>query len=318
LSLAPGTRLGAYEVTARIGEGGMGEVWRATDPNLGREVAIKVLPDGFAQDPDRLARLEREARTLASLNHPNVATIYGLEKSDGAALVMELIDGVTLAERIAQGPLPLGEALRIAKQIIEALEAAHEVGIVHRDLKPSNVKVRADGTVKVLDFGLAKSVAPGGALAPGLAASATVTAAGTLPGTILGTVAYMSPEQASGRPVDARTDIWAFGVLLFELLAGRRPFEGAPAEVLGAILASEPKWDALPATVPTRIRQVIRACLQKDVRQRLANAQDVRLALDGVFDADVIVAPKSPLSRSLLAMAVVGIAALAAVLWTGL
>jgi len=319
LSLAPGTRLGAYEITARIGAGGMGEVWRATDTSLGREVAIKALPDGFAQDPDRLARLEREARTLASLNHPNVATIYGLEKSDGAALVMELIDGVTLAERIAQGPLPLGEALPIANQIIEALEAAHGLGIVHRDLKPSNVKVRADGTVKVLDFGLAKSVAPGGALAPGLAASPTITAAGTLPGTILGTAAYMSPEQASGRPVDARTDIWAFGVLLFELLAGRRPFEGAPAEVLGAILGSEPKWEALPAAVPTRIRQVIRACLQKDVRQRLANAQDVRLAIDGAFDADLVVPSKSPQSRSLLAMAAVGIAAaLAAVLWTGL
>ena len=319
MSLAPGTRLGAYEITARIGAGGMGEVWRATDTSLGREVAIKVLPDSLAQEPDRLARLEREARTLASLNHPNVAAIYGFERSDGAAMVMELIDGLTLAERIAQGPLPLGEALPIANQIIEALEAAHGLGIVHRDLKPSNVKVRADGTVKVLDFGLAKSVAPGGALAPGLAASPTITAAGTLPGTILGTAAYMSPEQASGRPVDARTDIWAFGVLLFELLAGRRPFEGAPAEVLGAILGSEPKWEALPAAVPTRIRQVIRACLQKDARQRLANAQDVRLAIDGAFDADVVVPPRSPLSRSLLVMTLVGIAAaLAAVLWTGM
>lgn len=320
LALSPGTCIGPYKITARIGAGGMGEIWRATDTSLGRQVAIKVLPDSLAQDPDRLARLEREARTLASLNHPNVATLYGLEKSDGAALVMELIDGVTLAERIAQGPLPLGEALPIAKQIIEALEAAHDLGIVHRDLKPSNVKVRLDGTVKVLDFGLAKSVAPGGAVAPGLAASPTITAAGTLPGTILGTAAYMSPEQASGRLVDARTDIWAFGVLLFELLAGRRPFEGAhQAEVLGAILGSEPKWEALPANVPARIRQVIRACLQKDVRQRLANAQDVRLAIDGVFDADVPVPSRSPLSRPLLAMAVAGItAALAAVLWIGL
>jgi serine/threonine-protein kinase len=324
MRLTPGTKLGPYEIGAQVGAGGMGEVWRATDTSLGRQVAIKVLPDAFAQDPDRLARLEREARTLASLNHLNIAVIHGFERSEGAALVMELVEGPTLADRIAQGPLTADEAMPIAKQILEALEAAHALGIVHRDLKPSNVKVRPDGIVKVLDFGLAKTLdGSGGACGSGgaggdLQNSPTVTSAGTLPGIILGTTAYMSPEQASGRPVDSRADIWAFGVLLFEMLSGLRPFDGASqSDVLGAVLRAEPDWDALPGGVPPRIKHVLRAGLQKDVRHRIAHVQDVRLAIDGAFDSSVAVPVISPRPRPLLAMAVVGLAAaLAAVLLT--
>ena len=213
MSLNPGTRLGPYEVTAQIGVGGMGEVYRATDTNLGRQVAIKVLPEAFASNAERLARFEREAKTLASLNHPNIAIIHGLEKTDSVrALVMELVEGPTLADRIAQRPIVLDEALRIAKQIAEALEAAHEQGIIHRDLKPPNVKVREDGTVKVLDFGLAKAMEPAAAMSPGLSQSPTITSpAMTQMGVILGTAAYMSPEQARGKAVDRRTDVWAFG-----------------------------------------------------------------------------------------------------------
>ena len=208
-------RLGPYEVTSQIGAGGMGVVWRATDTNLGRQVAIKVLPDAVAHDPERLARFEREAKTLASLNHPNIAIIHGLEKADGIrALVMELVEGSTLADRMAQGPIPIDEALPIAKQIAEALEAAHEQGIIHRDLKPANIKLRSDGTVKVLDFGLAKAMEPAGVMAHVSQAATITTPAMTQTGMILGTAAYMSPEQARGKPVDRRTDIWAFGCAL--------------------------------------------------------------------------------------------------------
>jgi eukaryotic-like serine/threonine-protein kinase len=230
MALAPGTRLGPYEITAQIGVGGMGEVWCATDTNLGRQVAIKILPDAFAYDPDRLARFEREAKTLASLNHPNIAIIHGLEKADGIrALVMELVEGPTLADRIAQGPIPLDEALPIAKQIAEALEAAHEQVIIHRDLKPANIKLRPDGTVKVLDFGLAKALET--APHPSDASqSPTITSpAMTRMGVILGTAAYMSPEQARGKPVDKRADIWAFGCVLYEMLTGRRAFSRRPS-----------------------------------------------------------------------------------------
>ena len=224
----PVTRLGPYEITAQIGVGGMGEVWCATDTNLGRQVAIKILPDAFAHDPERLARFEREAKTLASLNHPNIAQIYGLEKTDGIrALVMELVEGPTLADRIAQGPIPIDEALPIAKQIAEALEAAHEQGIIHRDLKPANVKVRDDGTVKVLDFGLAKIIEGEPRSSSSLSMSPTITTpAMTQAGLILGTAAYMSPEQAKGRLADKRSDVWAFGCVLYEMLTGRRVFEG--------------------------------------------------------------------------------------------
>ena len=232
MTLTLGARLGPYEIIAQIGVGGMGEVYRATDTNLGRDVALKVLPDTFAQDPERLARFEREAKTLASLNHSNIAIIHGFEKAPGLrALVMELVEGPTLADRLAQGAglsahaLPIDETLAIAKQIAEALEAAHEQGIIHRDLKPANIKVRPDGTVKVLDFGLAKALVGDGA-APDPLNSPTITAAATRAGVVLGTAPYMSPEQAKGRAVDRRSDIWAFGAVLFELLTGGRAFPG--------------------------------------------------------------------------------------------
>jgi serine/threonine protein kinase len=228
LALTPGTRLGVYEVIASIGVGGMGEVYRATDTTLDRQVAIKILPDAFASDPERMARFEREAKTLASLNHPNIAAIYGLEKSGGThALVMELVEGDDLSQRIARGAIPIDEALPIAKQIAEALETAHEQGIIHRDLKPANIKVRPDGTVKVLDFGLAKAMEPAAGSSPNASMSPTITTpAMTQAGIILGTAAYMSPEQDKGRAVDKRSDVWAFGAVLYEMFTGRRAFDG--------------------------------------------------------------------------------------------
>jgi serine/threonine-protein kinase len=228
VALTAGTRLGVYEISAQIGEGGMGAVYRATDTSLNRQVAIKVLPDAVAQDAERLARFEREAKTLAALNHPHVAAIYAIEKSAGQhALVMELVEGDDLSQRIARGAIPIDEALPIAKQIAEALEAAHEQGIIHRDLKPANIKIRPDGTVKVLDFGLAKAMEPSGAMAASHSMSPTITTpAMTRAGMILGTAAYMSPEQAKGRPVDTRADVWAFGVIVWELLTGERLFKG--------------------------------------------------------------------------------------------
>ena len=228
MPLQPGTTLGHYSVTAKIGEGGMGEVWQARDTTLDRDVALKVLPEAFTSDPDRLARFEREAKVLASLNHPNIGSIYGLEEAKGVkALVLELVEGPTLADRIKQGPIPIDEALPIAKQIAEALEAAHEQGVIHRDLKPANIKVKADGTVKVLDFGLAKAFQPD-ASDPNMSMSPTISlrAAATQMGMIIGTAAYMAPEQASGKTVDKRADVWAFGVVLYEMLTGTRPFVG--------------------------------------------------------------------------------------------
>jgi hypothetical protein len=284
VSLSPGTRLGPYEVTAQIGAGGMGEVWCATDTNLGRQVAIKILPDAFAQDPDRLARFEREAKTLASLNHPNIAIIHGLEKTDGIrALVMELVEGPTLADRIAQGPIPIDEALPIAKQIAEALEAAHEQGIIHRDLKPANVKVREDGTVKVLDFGLAKFHG-GEEGQPDVTQSPTITTpAMTQAGVILGTAAYMSPEQAKGRKADTRSDIWAFGCVLYEMLTGRRAFDGEDmTDVLGAVVHLEPDFAILPSDVPLPIRTLIQSCLVKDRRHRVAGVSTALFVLDKI------------------------------------
>jgi len=285
MSLAAGTRLGPYEITEQIGIGGMGEVYRARDVNLGRDVAIKVLPEAFAQDADRLARFEREARTLASLSHPNVATVHGFEKADAVrALVMEFVGGPTLADRIAQGPIPIDEALPIARQIAEAVEAAHEQGIIHRDLKPANIKVRDDGTVKVLDFGLAKMYGPpeGGPYVPNGGAgfsrpsesmSPTITTpAMTQLGMILGTAAYMAPEQARGKALDKRTDIWAFGCVLFEMLTGTRAFDGEDAtDTIAAVVRAEPKWDALPADVPAPIRLLLRRCLEKDRKKRIAD-----------------------------------------------
>ena len=294
MALANGTRLGPYEVIAQIGEGGMGEVYQATDTNLKRAVAIKVLPESLALDAERLARFQREAEVLAALNHPNIAQIHGLEKSAGTiALVMELVEGPTLADRIAQGAIPVDEALPIAKQIAEALEAAHEQGIIHRDLKPANIKVRPDGTVKVLDFGLAKALEPASALGASagqaLSQAPTITTpAMTMAGMILGTAAYMSPEQAKGKTVDKRSDVWAFGVVLFEMLTGKRAFLGDDvSDTLALVLKFDPEWDSLPADAPSRIRQVIQSCLQKDAKRRIRDIADVSLALEGAFETAV-------------------------------
>jgi len=282
--LAPGQTLAHYRIIAAVGAGGMGEVYRAHDSRLNREVAIKVLPETLATDAERLARFTREAQTLAALNHPNIATIYGVEESGGVrALVMELVAGEDLSVHMARGPIPLAEALLIAKQIAEALEAAHEQGIVHRDLKPANVKLRDDGTVKVLDFGLAKALSPEGISASsGAMNSPTITTpAMTQAGMILGTAAYMAPEQARGKAVDKRADIWAFGVVLYEMLTGTRMFDGeSVAETLGLIFAREPDLTALPAATPLGVRAVIARCLVKDSRQRLRDIGDARLQID--------------------------------------
>jgi Tol biopolymer transport system component len=281
VAVNPGTRLGPYQITARIGAGGMGEVYRATDANLKRAVAIKVLPASVAADPDRLGRFQREAEVLAALSHPNVAAVYGLEKtSDVTAIVMELVEGDELSDHIARGPIHLSDALRIAKQIAEALEAAHEQGIVHRDLKPANIRIRPDGTVKVLDFGLAKAFTPGAEPAT-LDSRNSPTQAQTAMGIILGTAAYMSPEQAKGRPVDRRADIWAFGVVFYEMLTGRRAFDGEDvSDLLVAVLSRDVDLAALPAGTPLRIRSLVRDCLVRDPRQRLRDIGDARLVLE--------------------------------------
>jgi len=283
LALTAGTRLGVYDIAAQIGVGGMGEVYRATDTTLKRQVAIKILPSSLAADADRLARFQREAEVLASLNHPNIAAIHGLEESDGIkALVMELVEGPTLADRIAQGAVPLDEALPIAKQIALALEAAHDRAIVHRDLKPANIKIRADGTVKVLDFGLAKAMDPTGVMSPGGSQSPTITTpAMTQAGVILGTAAYMSPEQARGKVVDKRADIWAFGCVLYEMLVGRRVFDGDEvSDTLAFVLTKDPDWNALPADTPAAIRRLLRRCLVKDRSNRLPDIGSARLDID--------------------------------------
>jgi serine/threonine-protein kinase len=285
MRLQSGSRLGPYEIVATIGAGSMGEVYRATDTNLKRQVAIKVLPDAVAGDAERLVRFQREAEVLALLNHPNIAQIYGLEKSNGVtALVMELVEGLTLADRISHGAIPLPDALAIAKQIAEALEVAHDQGIIHRDLKPANIKIRPEGTVKVLDFGLAKAgVAGAERHAVQLTNSPTFSspAIATAPGVILGTAAYMAPEQAKGRPADRRADMWAFGCVLYEMLTGRQTFPGEDVtEVLAAVMRGEPDCSALPKATPPAIETLIRRCLKKDPRQRLADASAARLDLD--------------------------------------
>ena len=288
MALEPGSKLGVYEVTAKIGAGGMGEVYRAHDTTLDRDVAIKVLPDAFATDPERLARFEREAKVLASLNHPNIAAIYGLEKSeDTRALILELVEGPTLQDRIAKGPIPLDEALPIARQIAEALEAAHEQGIIHRDLKPANVKVKDDGTVKVLDFGLAKALEPD--LSDVEAANSptmTMTAAATKVGIIMGTAAYMSPEQARAGTADRRADIWAFGVVLYEMLTARQLFVGKTvSDTLASVLKSDPDWSALPSALPSSIHRLLRRSLERDRKQRLQHIGDGRLDIvDAVME----------------------------------
>ena len=307
--LAAGTRLGQYEVLAPLGSGGMGEVYRARDTKLGRDVALKVLPNAFTLDPDRIARFKREAQVLASLNHPNIAAIYGVEDSTNVhALVLELVEGETLADRIAQGPVPPGEAIAIADQIADALEAAHERGIIHRDLKPANIALKPDGTVKVLDFGLAKAMegAPGSS-DPSLSPTIT-TPAMTQMGMILGTAAYMSPEQARGKPVDHRADVWAFGVVLFEMLTGQRLHPGETvSDTLASVLKTEPSWDALPHTTPSSLRRVLRSCLEKDPRRRLQAIGDRRLLVDDPVQPATISGSPS------VTIAAVGVAAVLAV-----
>ena len=282
--IAAGSRLGPYVITAPIGAGGMGEVYKATDTRLKRDVALKILPESFATDSERLARFQREAEVLASLNHPNIAAIHGLEDSNGTrALVMELVEGETLADRLARGPIPIDEALPIAKQIAEALEAAHEQGIIHRDLKPANIKVRPDGTVKVLDFGLAKALEPASVAGVGATASPTITSPALMTGVgvLLGTAAYMSPEQARGREADRRADIWAFGCVFFEMLTGRRAFHGEDTtETLAEVIKSDPGWGSLPADTPSFVRTLLRRCLRKDPRTRLPHIGLARLDLE--------------------------------------
>ncbi len=289
MTIATGTRLGSYEILSPLGAGGMGEVYRAKDSKLGRDVALKVLPEEFFEDRDRVARFEREARSLAALNHPGIAAIYAFEETAGRhLLVMELVEGDGLDARILEGAIPVAEALSIARQIAEALEAAHDKGIVHRDLKPANVKVSPDGRVKLLDFGLAKAWEgdPGRDSASGLTQSPTLTARATAAGMILGTAAYMSPEQARGKPVDKRADIWAFGVVLWEMLTGKRLFDGETvSDVLAAVLRAEPDWAALPEQTPAGVRRVLRKCLQRDAKLRLRDIGDARLDLEELSTA---------------------------------
>jgi hypothetical protein len=306
MTLDPGSRLGPYEIKGAIGAGGMGEVFRARDTKLGRDVAIKVLPAAFAQDAERVARFRREAQLLASLNHPNIAAIYGLEETDGVlALALELVEGEDLAERLKRGPIPVEEATSIAKLIAEALEEAHEKGVVHRDLKPANVKLTPDGKVKVLDFGLAKAWSgegPGAAASADFSHSPTLAHTGTAAGLILGTAAYMSPEQARGKAVDRRADIWAFGVVLYEMLTGRRLFEGETVtDVLAAVVRQDIGWEALPAATPASVRRLLHRCLDRDPRLRLRDIGECRVALgapDAAVPADPSVAASGAGARS--------------------
>jgi eukaryotic-like serine/threonine-protein kinase len=325
MRLAAGSHFGTYEVLAPIGAGGMGEVYRARDPRLKRDVALKVLLGAWADDSDRLGRFQREAELLAALNHPNIAAIYGVEEVAGTrALVLELVDGPTLADRLASGSIPYAEAMSIARQIIDGLDAAHEKGIIHRDLKPANVKVRADGTVKVLDFGLAKALEPESATGLNSTASPTIMSpAVTRMGVILGTAAYMSPEQAHGQAVDKRSDIWAFGCVLFEMLTARSAFARATVpDTVAAILEREPDWSALPTSTPPAVRRLLRRCLDKNRTSRLRDIADARDALDDAGDVDNAQSAASSLSsqrrRSFLLTAAIVLTvliAIAALLW---
>ncbi len=286
----PGTRLGSYEILSLLGAGGMGEVYRARDIKLNRDVALKVLPLAFADDPARMARFEREARMLAALNHANIATIYGMEETESTrALAMEVVEGPTLADRIRQRAIPLEEALTIAKQIADALEYAHEKGILHRDLKPANIKVTPEGKVKVLDFGLAKAMQEDRTGSPDLPNSPTLSMGATQAGVILGTAAYMAPEQARGKAIDQRTDIWAFGCVLFECLTGKQAFAAETvSDTLAAILKEEPDWASLPSDLPWNVKQMLHRCLQKDSRQRLHDIADARIEIDAPAATDAL------------------------------
>jgi serine/threonine protein kinase len=324
-----GTKIGQYEIVAELGQGGMGHVYRARDEALGRDVALKILPDAFAADPDRLARFEREARTLAALNHPNIAQIYGAggRAAGQAFIAMELVPGEDLAARVARGPVPVDETIALARQMAVALEAAHDSGVIHRDLKPANVRVRDDGTVKVLDFGLAKALDPADQASGMTTAAPTITSPATAIGTIIGTAAYMSPEQARGRPVDKRADIWAFGVVVFELLTGSRLFGGETvSDTLAAVLRQDIPWTTLPAETPLFLRRLLARCLERDAKRRLRDIGEARLALelgsDPAGDSTVAPAtlPATSSSRSRLALVAVtsllaGAAATTAILW---
>jgi Tol biopolymer transport system component len=320
MSLLPGTKVGPYEIVSTLGVGGMGEVYRARDPRLRRDVAIKALPDAMAADSDRVARFHREAQVLASLNHPSIAAIHGLEETGGCRfLILELVDGETLAERLKSGPVPLRAVLMIACQIAEALEAAHERGIIHRDLKPANVALTPDDRVKVLDFGLAKSFDS----TDGGMSGSTITSAGTQMGVMLGTASYMSPEQARGLPVDKRSDVWAFGCVLYELVTGRRAFPGQTAtDAIAAILEREPEWRLVPASVPPRITWLLQRCLAKDRKQRLHDIADARIeiaqALSNPAAGATTSAPATRTRERLAwAIAAVALAGLAVTLWIG-
>jgi Tol biopolymer transport system component len=316
--MTPGTKLGSYEILSQIGAGGMGEVYRAHDPKLGRDVAIKVLPEAFARDAERMARFQREAKVLASLDHPNIASIYGLEDSDGTqALVMQLVEGPTLADRIKAGPIPVDEAVRIAKQIADALEYAHERGIIHRDLKPANVKVTNDDAVKVLDFGLAKAL-EGDPSSFDISTSPTISRMATMQGVLLGTAAYMSPEQAKAKSVDRRADIWAFGCVLYEMLTGKQAFTGETVtDTLASIIKEEPDWKLIPSATPMRVRVLLQRCLQKDPKQRLRDIGDARISLDEVLsgapEAAASLAPRGAAWRRALPWAIACVAVLTAV-----
>jgi serine/threonine-protein kinase len=322
MPLPTGSRLGVYEIVSLLGAGGMGEVYRARDTKLNRDVAIKVLPDAFVADPDRVARFEREAQALAALNHPNIGTIHGIESGgDRTALILELIEGETLADRIARGPMPLKDAAPIALQLVEALDAAHERGIIHRDLKPLNVKITPEARVKVLDFGLAKL--GGGDSAVGeLSQSPTAPVNGTHQGVLLGTAAYMSPEQARGQAVDKRTDIWAFGCVFFEMLTGRAPFRGATfSDTIAAILEREPEWDLLPLTLSPVVRRLLRHCLEKDRARRLRDAGDIRIGIEDALVTKTVETPSSvavasrPIGRRLAFIAVLAATVIALWIW---
>src|SRR5580704_4525428 len=321
MSLAAGTKLGPYEITSLLGAGGMGEVYLAHDARLGRYVAIKILPDQFSSDGQRMARFEREAKVLASLNHPNIAAIYGLEESNHVpALVMELVDGPTLADRIKQGALPREDALPIAKQIAEALEYAHERSIIHRDLKPANVKIAPNGAAKVLDFGLAKALEAEPSVTD-ISSSPTLSHAATQAGMLLGTAAYMSPEQARGKKVDRRADIWAFGVVLFEMLSGKPAFAGETiSDTLAAVIRADPEWSTLPNDLPPSINRLLHRCLTKDPNQRLRDIGEARIAIDSALSAtseetyapQAVIQEQPPTWRRVLPWALAAIAILLA------
>jgi serine/threonine protein kinase len=294
MTLSIGAHLGSHEIAALLGKGGMGEVYRARDTKLKRDVAIKILPDEFARDADRVSRFQREAELLASLNHPNIAAIYDVEEANGIRyLILEMVEGETLAERLKRGPLPASEALKIAQQIADALEAAHERGVIHRDLKPANVKITPEGKLKILDFGLAKAM-EAGSVNPALSNSPTLSNLATNAGIILGTAAYMSPEQANGFAADRRSDIFSFGVVLYEMFTGRQPFQGrTTSEVMASVLVREPDWNAMPPNLNPRILELIRRCLQKDAKARWQAIGDVRVEIESVLSSPVEIVPEA-------------------------